>query len=41
MTHLGLRGLSLAVTPQLIRLAESIENVDDLLSDLAQALERA
>ncbi|MBI5965054.1 MAG: cystathionine gamma-synthase [Chloroflexi bacterium] len=38
MTHLSVVGSALEVDPGLIRLSVGIENVDDLLADLAQAL---
>ena len=39
MTHLSVQGSPLEVDPALIRLSVGIEHVDDLLADLAQALE--
>ena len=38
MTHASTANSPLAVDPGLIRLSVGIENVDDLLADLAQAL---
>ena len=38
MTHLSVVGSALEVDPGLIRLSVGIENVDDLLADLTQAL---
>lgn len=38
MTHLSVEGTDLEVPPDLIRLSVGIEHVDDLLSDLDQAL---
>jgi cystathionine gamma-synthase len=38
MTHLSVVGSALEVDPGLVRLSVGIENVDDLLADLAQAL---
>lgn len=40
MTHLSTAGSQIAVDPGLVRLSVGIEHVDDLLSDLQQALER-
>lgn len=41
MTHLSVVGSPLEVDPALIRLSVGIEHKDDLLADLAQALEKA
>ncbi len=41
MTHLSTSGSQLAVDPGLIRLSVGLENKDDLLQDLQQALEKA
>jgi len=41
MTHLSVAGSQLAVDPSLVRLSVGIENKDDLLEDLRQALEHA
>lgn len=41
MTHLSVAGSQLDVDPSLIRLSVGIENKDDLISDLEQALEKA
>ncbi len=41
MTHLSTSGSQLAVDPGLIRLSVGLENKDDLLKDLRQALEKA
>jgi cystathionine gamma-synthase len=38
MTHAATANSPLAVDPGLVRLSVGIENVDDLLADLAQAL---
>ena len=38
MTHLSAAGSALEVDPGLVRLSVGIENVDDLLADLQQAL---
>jgi cystathionine gamma-synthase len=38
MTHLSTQGSSLEVDPGLVRLSVGIENVDDLIADLEQAL---
>jgi cystathionine gamma-synthase len=38
MTHASVVGSALAVDPALLRLSVGIETVDDLLSDLSQAL---
>ena len=38
MTHASTANSPLAVDPGLIRLSVGIENIDDLLADLAQAL---
>ncbi|MCC6500137.1 MAG: cystathionine gamma-synthase [Anaerolineales bacterium] len=41
MTHLSVSGSPLEVNPALIRLSVGIENKDDLIEDLKQALEQA
>jgi cystathionine beta-lyase/cystathionine gamma-synthase len=41
MTHATVAGSELAVDPALVRLSVGIEHVDDLIDDLAQALEGA
>ena len=41
MTHLSVAGSPLAVDPALVRLSVGIEGVEDLIADLAQALDRA
>ncbi|MDR0218975.1 MAG: PLP-dependent aspartate aminotransferase family protein [Enterobacteriaceae bacterium] len=44
MTHASIpleKRLAAGITPQLIRLSVGVENVDDLIADLAQALETA
>jgi cystathionine gamma-synthase len=41
MTHMSVANSPLAVDPALIRLSVGIENVDDLIQDLKQALDRA
>jgi cystathionine beta-lyase/cystathionine gamma-synthase len=41
MTHLSVAGSQLDVDPSLVRLSVGIENKDDLLEDLHQALEKA
>ena len=41
MTHLSVAGSPLDVDPGLVRLSVGIENKDDLLDDIRQALERA
>jgi cystathionine gamma-synthase len=41
MTHLSVAGSPLAVDPALVRLSVGIEGIDDLIADLAQALDRA
>jgi cystathionine gamma-synthase len=38
MTHASVAASPLAVDPGLLRLSVGIENVDDLLTDLTQAL---
>ena len=40
MTHASVEGTELAVPGDLIRLSVGIEDVDDLIADLRQALER-
>ena len=40
MTHASVEGSELAVDPSLLRLSVGLEDEDDLLADLAQALER-
>ena len=41
MTHLSVAGSPLAVSPALVRLSVGIEAVDDLIADLARALDGA
>jgi len=41
MTHLSVAGSQLDVDPSLVRLSVGIENKDDLIEDLKQALEKA
>jgi cystathionine beta-lyase/cystathionine gamma-synthase len=41
MTHLSVAGSQLEVDPALVRLSVGVENRDDLLEDLRQALEKA
>jgi cystathionine beta-lyase/cystathionine gamma-synthase len=41
MTHLSVAGSQLSVDPGLVRLSVGIENKDDLVQDLKQALEEA
>ena len=41
MTHLSVAGSQLDVDPGLVRLSVGIENKDDLLEDIEQALEKA
>lgn len=41
MTHLSVAGSSLEVDPALVRLSVGIEGVDDLIADLARALDAA
>jgi cystathionine gamma-synthase len=41
MTHMSVASSSLAVDPALVRLSVGIEAVEDLVADLAQALDRA
>jgi cystathionine beta-lyase/cystathionine gamma-synthase len=41
MTHLSTAGSQMEVSPGLVRLSVGIENGDDLLEDIAQALEKA
>jgi cystathionine gamma-synthase len=41
MTHLSTQGSQLEVDPGLVRLSVGIENIDDLLADLEQALDKA
>jgi cystathionine gamma-synthase len=41
MTHASVAGSALEVDPALIRLSVGIEHVDDLIRDLASALDRA
>ncbi len=38
MTHASLAGSSIEIDPALVRLSVGIENADDLIADLAQAL---
>src|SRR5258706_3427379 len=41
MTHLSLAGSQLDVDPSLVRLSVGIENKDDLIEDIKQALDKA
>jgi len=41
MTHLSVAGSPLDVDPGLVRLSVGVENIDDLLADIKQALENA
>ncbi len=41
MTHLSVAGSPLDVDPGLVRLSVGIENIDDLLADIKQALDKA
>jgi cystathionine gamma-synthase len=41
MTHLSVAGSQLDVDPGLVRLSVGIENKDDLLEDIKQALDKA
>lgn len=41
MTHMSVAGSPLEVDPALVRLSVGIEGIDDLIADLAQALDRA
>lgn len=41
MTHLSVAGSSLEVRPGLVRLSVGVENVNDLIADLEQALKKA
>ena len=41
MTHLSVAGSQLDVDPGLVRLSVGIENIDDLLADIKQALDKA
>jgi len=41
MTHLSVAGSQLDVDPGLVRLSVGIENKDDLLDDIRQALDKA
>ena len=41
MTHMSVAGSSLAVDPALVRLSVGIEAADDLVADLARALDGA
>jgi cystathionine gamma-synthase len=41
MTHASVAGSALEVDPALVRLSVGIEHVDDLVRDLANALDRA
>ena len=41
MTHLSTAGSQIAVDPGLVRLSVGLENKDDLLKDLEQALAKA
>jgi cystathionine gamma-synthase len=41
MSHAGLAGTGAAVDPALVRLSVGIESVEDLLADLAAALDAA
>ena len=41
MTHLSVAGSQLEVDPGLVRLSVGLENIEDLIDDLRQALEFA
>jgi cystathionine gamma-synthase len=41
MTHASVRGTRLEVPPDLVRLSVGIEDAEDLIEDLDQALDRA
>ncbi len=41
MTHMSVAGSTLEVDPALVRLSVGIEGVDDLIADLAHALDEA
>ena len=41
MTHLSVAGSQLEVDPALVRLSVGVENGDDLIEDLKQALDQA
>ena len=41
MTHLSTAGSQLAVDPGLVRLSVGIENKEDILADIKQALDKA
>ena len=41
MTHLSVAGSQLEVDPALVRLSVGIENKDDLIEDIRQALDKA
>jgi cystathionine gamma-synthase len=41
MTHMSVAGSPLEVDPALVRLSVGIEGVDDLIADLARALDGA
>jgi cystathionine gamma-synthase len=41
MTHMSVAGSPLEVSPALVRLSVGIEDINDLISDLARALDRA
>jgi cystathionine beta-lyase/cystathionine gamma-synthase len=41
MTHLSTAGSQIAVDPGLVRLSVGIENKDDLVKDIEQALAKA
>ena len=38
MTHLAVNGSALEVPPELVRISVGIEDVDDLIADLEQAV---
>ena len=41
MTHMSVTGSALEIDPALVRLSVGIEGVDDLIADLAAALDGA
>ena len=41
MTHASVRGTELEVADNIVRLSVGIEDVDDLIDDVLQALDRA
>ncbi|MFM2277741.1 MAG: hypothetical protein RIT12_1137, partial [Actinomycetota bacterium] len=40
MTHASVRGTPIEVSADIVRLSVGVEHIDDIIADIAQALER-